>query len=157
MVIACACVASTLEYDIAGDKTQIQICVEKPISGKVGAFAYSCQSKGWSETYAGLTYAPRPEIQIAIGAGQETGGNRIGGWIWAGKGRFSAIYLYEDGVTGTWDKYIIKYQATKNLGLGWTKKQFAGEGVYADYKLSKELTIKYSGFKTPELALNIRF
>ena len=157
IIVAFPCFSDSLELDRTGDATQIQICVERPVACKIGAFAYSCQATSWSETYVGLTYAPRPEIQIALGAGQEIGGNRLGGWLWAGKGRFSAIYLYEDGESGTWDKCIAKYQVTEKFAFGWTKKQFAGEGVYADFKISKTVAIKYSGFKTPELALKVSF
>lgn len=149
--------ADSLELDRTGDATQIQICVERPVSGKVGAFAYSCQTQNWSETYAGLTYAPRPEIQVAFGAGQETGGNRLGGWIWAGKGRFSGLYCLEDGKTGTWDKLVLKYQVTNKLSLGYTKKMYAGNGVYVEYKLDENIKVAYSGYKTPELAIKVSF
>lgn len=155
--VTSAATASTVEFDLTAGKSQIQMCIEQPISGKVGGFAYSCQSESWGETYVGLTYAPIANIQVAFGAGQETGGSRTGGWIWAGKDRFSGIYFLENGASGTWDKLVLKYKTTNKLSLGWVKKQFAGSGIYAEFKLSKEATVKYSGFKEPELALQLSF
>jgi hypothetical protein len=157
LILASPCFSDSLEIDRTGDATHIQICVERPISGKVGAFAYSCQTTSWSETYAGLTYAPISSVQVAFGAGQETGGNRFGGWIWAGKGKISGLYCLEDGKSGTWDKFVLKYQITDKLTIGYTKKMYAGTGVYAEYKLDKNIKVAYSGYKTPELALKVNF
>lgn len=159
-LLANSCSASFVEYDRSGGSEQIQVCLEKNINDRVGIFAYSCQTENWGETYVG------PELngqvsgisyQLAYGAGIETGGSRHGGWLWAGKDRLSAIYLFEDGHSGTWDKLVLKCQIDDRLSVGYTKKMYAGKGLYAEYKLGKSLTIKYSGFKTPELGLNVSF
>lgn len=149
--------ASTIEFDQAGEKQQIQLYVQKPISGRVGGYVYSCQSKGWGEIHTGLTYKVSDHMSISLGAGKETAGGRVATSVWMGKDKFSGIYFLEKGPGGTWDKLVVKYQTSKVLAIGWTKKQFAGEGVYIDFKASKEITFKYSGFKTPELALVLGF
>ncbi len=149
--------ASMVELDYRDGNVQTQICIEKPIKGTVGGFAYSCQKETWGEAYAGLTYCPTPNVQVALGAGQETGGNRVGGWVWAGKGKISAIHFFEDGASGPWAKTVVKYAITPKLSLGYVEKDFAGEGVYAEIKASKDITFKFSGFKKPELGLAFKF
>jgi hypothetical protein len=156
-ILTSPCFAGTFEIDRAGDATQFQLYVEKPLTDKVGAFAYNCQSKVWGQTRVGLTYAPISSLKIGFGAGIETGGSRIGGSIWAGRGKFSGIYFLESGPGGTWDKLVVKYQTTEKFALGWTKKQFAGQGVYADFRISDAFTLKFSGFKTREIAIQIDF
>lgn len=157
ITICSTCYASSLEFAQMGDNSQVKLCVEQSLSKNTSAFLFALNSKSWSEAYVGLTYSPVPEVQFALGAGQETGGNRVGGWIWAGKGRISAIYLFEDGFTGPWAKTIVKYAVNPKVSLGYVKKDFAGEGIYAEYKLGKDATLKYSGFKTPELAMAVSF
>jgi hypothetical protein len=149
--------ANSVEFDQRGDCQQAQICLDRQISSKVGVFAYNCLTKNWREGYVGLTYSPKQFIQVAYGIGQETGGFRQGGWIWAGKGRISAIYLAEDGASGPWNKTVVKYQATKRFALGWTEKSFAGSGIYAEYSVNKTITVKFSGFKTPEFGIKASF
>lgn len=160
LALSVPCSASFVEYDRSGGSEQIQVCLEKNISNRVGIFAYSCQTENWGETYVGPELNGRfsnVSYQLAYGIGQETGGFRHGGWIWAGRGKFSAIYLHEDGATGTWDKLVLKCQVNDRLTVGYTKKMYAGQGLYAEYKLGKSTTVKYSGFKTPELGLNVSF
>lgn len=157
LIIATASFASSIELARTDKVNTVSVLVEKPITDRLGAFAFSTQNQFWGEAYVGLSYCPVPNIQFALGAGYETGGSRTGGWIWAGKDRVSGIYAFENGATGPWHKLVAKYAFAPRFSIGYTEKSFAGSGIYAEYKLSKELTIKYSGFKTPELALNIRF
>lgn len=149
--------ASTLEFAQTGENPQVTLFIEKSLNKKITAFLVAAEAGPYSEAYVGLTYAPIPEIQIAFGAGQETGGFRSGGWIWAGKGRISGIYAFENGFTGPWSKTIVQYAVTPKLSLGYVKKSFAGKGIYAEVKLGKSATFKYSGFKTPELAMAVSF
>lgn len=157
VTISSVALANTVEFDQAGEKQQIQLYVTRPISGRVGGYVYSCQSKGWGEIHIGLTYAVSDNMSISAGIGKETAGNRVASSIWAGKGKFSGIYFLEKGPHGNWDKLVIKYQTSKVLAIGWTKKKFAGQAIYADFKLTKEVTVKYSGFKEPEIALMVSF
>ena len=157
LIIASPIFASTVEFDQSGENSQIQLYVEKPLSEKIGAFLYNCQSENWGQTRVGLTYTPIATVKVGFGAGIETGGTRIGGSIWAGKEKLSGIYFLESGPGGTWDKLVTKYQFNDKLALGWNKKMYAGQGFYAEFKLSKEATVKYSGFETPEIALQFSF
>lgn len=156
LVISTSSFASSIELARTDKVNSISVLVEKPITNQLGAFAFTTQNQFWGETYAGLTYAPTQNIQFALGAGYETGGSRTGGWIWAGKNKISAIYCFEDGASGPWHKLVAKLAVTPRFSLGYTEKSFAGSGIYAEFKLSKETTLKYSGFKKPELALTIR-
>jgi hypothetical protein len=163
LIFAGASSASMIEVDRAGENTQLQLCIEKPISASVSLFAYSCLSENWQEAYIG------PEVngsigkvnyQLAYGVGQETGGNRNGGWVWAGYKKLSGIYLSENGGSGPWTKSVIKYAVSPKVSLGYTKKDFAGEGLYAECKLTGSTTLKISGFdkfKRPEIGLNVAF
>lgn len=152
--------ASSIEYDRRGNSEQIQVCLERPIKGSVGVFAYSCQTKNWGETYVGPELNGRfsnVNYQVAYGAGLETGGFRHGGWLWAGRGKFSAIYLHEDGATGAWYKTTVKYQVADKIALGLTKSRYVGQGIYAELKLGRGIILKYSGYNTPELGLKVSF
>lgn len=157
LAISITASASTLEFAQSGGKAQTKLCVEQSLNQKTGAFIYVMDTKYWTEGYGGLTYSPRPEIQFALGAGRETGGNRVGGWVWMGKNRVSAIYFFENGKTGHWYKTIAKYKINQKLSLGYVEKKFAGNGIYAEFKLSSDATLKWSGYKTPELALTVSF
>jgi hypothetical protein len=157
VLFATSAFASSIELAQTGDLQTISLCVQKPLNNKVGAFALSTQNKLWGQTYAGLTYSPIPNIELGYGAGFEAGGDRTGGWIWAMKDSFSGIYIFENGASGPWHKLVVKITITPKFNLGYTEKSYAGSGVYAEYKLDKTTTIKYSGFKEPEIALNLRF
>lgn len=148
--------ATTIEIDNEGDYRQLQIFVDSA-PADIGVFAYACFSEGWNEAYTGLEYSPIPEVQVGFGVGSETGGSRTGGWIWAGKDRVSVLYLFEDGATGPWHRLVAKYAASPSISLGYTEKSYSGGGVYADVAIGKGATLKYSGFKTPELGLEFKF
>lgn len=149
--------ASMVEFDQTGPKSQVQVCIEAPLATKVKAFIFTCQSPTYAETYAGLIYSPTPNLQLALGAGNETGGDRIGGWIWAGLGKFSYAYAFEDGFTGQFCKATVKYTATDKLKLGVADNSALGYGLLAEYKLSKSLTMVYTGYKEPRISLILSF
>ncbi len=157
VALSVSCSANMVEYDLTKDSKQVQICLEKPVAGKVGVFAYTLLSSNWDETYIGLTYAPIPNVQLAYGIGHETFGNRTGGWIWAGKGKVSAIYLFEDGGCGPWTKTEVKIQTSPKLSLGYAEKSFTGGGLLAEYNLGKGVNIKLTAYKEPELAIKLAF
>lgn len=157
VLVASAGQASTFEINETAGEPQMQVYVERPITDQVGGFLFNCQSKDWGQTQAGLTYSPVAWAQIGLGAGIETGGTRIGGSIWTGVGNVSGIYFLEHGSSGGWDKLVTKYQVAPRLALGWTEKAGSGQGVYADFKISQGLLVKYSGFKKPEIALQLSF
>jgi hypothetical protein len=149
--------ASTIEFDQTGSSSQVQVCIEAPVISKITAFVYTCQSPSWAETYAGITYAPVPNVQLAIGAGNETGGDRIGGWVWVGFGKLSYSYAFEDGFSGAFCKATLKYAATNKLNLGVVENGAVGYGLLTEYKLTKDLTVVYNGYKEPRISLVLSF
>jgi len=163
LTLASAAFASFVEIDRKGEDTSVQSCIEKPVSPSISLFTYACLSEKWQEAYVGPELngkAGDVAYQVAYGIGQETGGNRNGGWLWAGYKKLSAIYLSENGATGPWAKGVIQYKVSPKLGLGYVKKSFAGEGVYLQYKLTNSATLKVSGFdkfKNSEIGLNFLF
>ena len=157
ILVASPCFSSTVEFDMTAGRPQIQICVEKPITSKLNALMFNVQSQTWGQTRLGFSYMPVPTVKLGFSAGYETGGNRVGASVWVGKDRFSGFYVAESGASGTWDKLVLKCQITNKFSLGYTKKEFAGKGIYADFKIGENLTAKYSGFKEPEIALQLSF
>lgn len=149
--------AGTVEFDQTGGDTAVQITVEQPLSGRVGVFAYTYQSQAYSEAYAGLTYAPLPNIQLALGTGNEPGGSRIGGWIWAGAGNWSMVYGYEDGASGYCHKLSLKTQISEKVTIGVINNFYKGTVVLAEYRLSKTATLRYTDYAVPEVALVVGF
>lgn len=153
--------ASTIEYDRRGDAEQVQICLDKSVVPSVGIFVYTCLTENWQECYAGPKWSGKigdTSVEAAYGAGIESGETlRHGGWLWAGNGKLSAITLYENGQSGHWVKSVVKYQLAPKLSAGYVQKSFAGGGVYADYQLSNNVSLKFSGYKTPEIGLAVTF
>lgn len=114
-----------------------------------GTFAYACVSEGWGEAYAGKTYSPAPWLELAAGAGLETGQDslRFGGWAWAGQGHYSLLYVWERGGSGPWHKAIAMTKVTDALSLGVIDRSYYGRGVNAEYKLgsSSKLSAAWYG------------
>jgi hypothetical protein len=135
--------------------------MQKHLGQGFGLFGYGCVAPGWSEAYAGATYSPVSWIEIAAGAGSEqyTKQVRLGGWIWAGYGRFSGLYLLENGGTGRWHKLELRAKVAPTFSLGWVDKAAAGHGPFVEWRFDSSLTIKASSFghSQGELALSTSF
>lgn len=113
------------------------------------AFVFvNCCEGGWWQAYVGATYSNTISdvaYQLALGVGAEEFGSRIGGWLWVGQGKVSALHAFEDGGSGPWHRSIAKYQISDRLSLGVTDRAFYGRGIHAEYKLgtSSKVTGEY--------------
>lgn len=151
IVFACAANASFVgtETNLSTDITTVKICVQEPLNQNgMGAFVFSCQNRYWSQAYAGLTYfRPSGEVnvEVALGYGIEQADDpsRLGGWVWAGKGKLSAIYLFEDGGSGPWTKLEAKYQLTSKISVGYVGQKYIGQGPLVEYQLDKGTSVKF--------------
>lgn len=132
----------TLESNLEGDANAALFHQQD------GAFIFAqfCESDWW-QAYAGATYSPIPNTQVALGIGAEANGIRYGGWLWAGRGRISAIHLFEDGASGSWHKTIVQAQACDRLSLGVTDRAFYGRGIHSEYKLGDDSKITIEVFE----------
>ncbi|HOX41597.1 MAG TPA: hypothetical protein PK263_05405 [bacterium] len=133
--------ATTLEIEsnLSTGQKVFSVFATKSLSKQVGVFTYLYASASWSEGYAGLTYAPVSWLEAGLGYGveQATPSYRIGGWIWAGKDRFSACYLFEDGGSGPWHKLRLDYQLTSRVKVGVVDRSFLGNGASVELKLNQ--------------------
>ncbi len=124
---------------VAGTTPQVNVYVHGPIKGKLGWSAWTLTSEGWSEAYAGLTFAPAKWVEVSASLGLESADNplREGGSVWVGKGSWSLLSIHEYGGSGYWYRYLGIYQATKTLVVGVNSTRFLGTGPYAEKKFDK--------------------
>jgi hypothetical protein len=112
---------------------QFNLWLQRPITKKVGLFFYGLESRGYSEAYAGLTYAPKSWIEGGLGAGAENPRNfRWGGYIWTGKHGLVNLLILEGKGSGNWYKNTATYAVSKNAQLGVRSQSFKGTGPYGE-------------------------
>ncbi len=106
---------------------------------KVGSFVWMQVQQAYSQAYAGVTYSPKPFVQLALGAGLESDKHpaRIGSYLWLGKGKVSGLGVFEDGGSGFWYKVETNYQATPKLGIGTLSERFRGHGLKLEVLLPR--------------------
>lgn len=155
--------ASSLEVSFMpkADVTTYRLLLQKPVTKTVGVFGYAQSSRVYSQAYAGVVVSPAPWVEIAAGAGNEAGSNgiRYGGWVWAGKGKLSGLYIREDGGSGHLNKTELRYRATPTVNLGYATHTFFGQGPLIELKASKDCTLKAVFWNTAgkEVSLVTRF
>ena len=100
------------------------------IKGKLGAFTWFQVQSGYSQAYGGLTYSPKPWLELAVGPGLEQAKNpaRVGGFVWIGNRQASVLFIPEYGGSGFWCKVEANYQLTKKVGVGLLSERFKGTG-----------------------------
>ena len=109
------------------------------------AFGQSVEG-GYSQVYGGPRFNPTSWSEVGVAAGAETVGNgwnrRFGSYAWAGKDKWSVLFVNEDGpMTGQWHKDIIKYQATPSLAIGLQTQKFLGNGPRVEYQVNKTVSL----------------
>jgi hypothetical protein len=97
---------------------------------KWGAFAWFQVQNGYSQSYGGATYSPKPWVQFALGAGIEEARNpaRAGSYVWIGNKKNSALFIAEDGGSGFWYKVEALHTFTKYLSGGLLSERYKGTG-----------------------------
>ncbi len=123
----------------AGVTPQLNVYVHGPLKGDVGWSAWTLTSEGWSEAYAGLTYAPAKWIEVSASLGLETDDNplREGVSVWLGGGRWALLSIHENGGSGYWFRNLGTFQVTKTFAVGLENRRFFGTGPYAEKKFGK--------------------
>lgn len=118
---------------------QLNVSVSGPLKGKIGWSLWTLTSKGWSEGYPSLTYAPAKWIEVSSGIGLETDDNplRMGHSVFLDKDRWSLLAIYEHGGSGHWYRYLGKFQITKTIAVGVEKRRFFGTGFHTDVSVGK--------------------
>ncbi len=111
----------------------------KPAAEKLGSFVWFQVQQGYSQAYAGLTYAPKSWIQVAIGPGLEEDRHpmRVGSYVWMGKGKVSTLAVFEDGGSGFWWKSESNYQITSRFGLGHWYEHGKGAGPKLEFSVPR--------------------
>lgn len=119
-------------------------------SANAQAFVFAQVATGWAQAYAGMKYSPAPWAEVSLGIGLEQADSpfRVGGSVWLGQGRVSALHLFEDGGSGPWHKTTVAYKATSELSLGLVDRSFCGRGLTAEYKLSNDTTLTVAAYNS---------
>ena len=122
---------------------------------------------GYQQAYAGPKFSPTGWFEVGAAVGAETigrgWGSRFGSYVWAGKNKWSALVVHEDGeVTGPWNKVVLKYQATPALALGLQSQMYLGNGVRAEYTINKHMSVwgtalEKNGVVTTQATIKINF
>jgi len=138
-----------IELDGKG-ATSITSTLNHDFGSGFGAFAFLQDTRGWSQAYAGPTYSPCSEIQLGVGLGLESDTDEIrkGGFLWAGKGDFSFLGLYEEGGSGPWHKHWLMYNVDKKWSVGLVDRSFYGEGVVITRSLGSNDSLKVEGYRS---------
>ncbi|MDP2934133.1 MAG: hypothetical protein Q8N81_08515, partial [bacterium] len=91
------------------------------------------------EAYGGLTYSPKPWVQVAAGAGVEEAKNpgRIGGFVWMGNSKSSILFVPEYGGSGFWWKLEANRKITKVIGAGFITERYKGSGPRVEFRIPK--------------------
>lgn len=150
LVASFAFAQTTVEVEVdpathLNDDVQVTVC--KSLDAKLGAFLFVQAYPEWSQFYAGPTYSPADWCQVGLGAGMESEGSagRLGGWVWAGKGKLSATWAFEESQSrgsGAWHKSFIQYQATERVSLGLIDRSFYGTGALVEYTLDSATKVR---------------
>jgi hypothetical protein len=125
--------------EAAGTTPQVNVYVHGPIDGKLGWSAWTLTSQGWSEAYAGLTYAPAKWVEVSASLGLESADHplRKAASLWVGKGSWSLLSIHEYGGSGYWYRYLGTFQVTKTVAVGVNSTRLLGTGPYAEKKFGK--------------------
>jgi hypothetical protein len=122
-----------------GTVPQFALSLERPVTKKVGVFFYGLKTKGYSEAYAGLTYSPKPWIELAAGLGAEGPRHvRAGGYVWTRltrDGKLTNLFIPECKGSGFWYKNTTNFAVTKNVKVGVREQRFKGAGPEAEYDI----------------------
>lgn len=112
--------------------------VSKPLTGPWGFSAWLQVEKAWGEAYLGLTYSPRPWVELGVSAGIEQAAEpwRVAASLWLGYGRFSSLTIIENGGSGWWYQSVALIKATNWLKVGAMIKRFEGAGLRLDFALT---------------------
>jgi hypothetical protein len=134
--------------DLATGSKSFDLNVSRNLNEKVGMFAYATVSEYWSEAYAGPTFSPNANCQVGLGLGVESGQSsaRWGGFAWAGQGKASILYLFEDGGSGAWHKLKAGYQVSPRVSVAVLEKTSAGLGLNVEYKLDTNTCLRVETF-----------
>jgi len=110
-----------------------------PLHRNLGTFVWFQVQQDYSQAYGGITYAPTSWIQFALGLGLEQYRQpaRVGSYVWMGKGKCSALAVFEYGGSGFWYKVEGNFQITKTLGLGVNLEHFRGGGPKVEYSVPR--------------------
>ncbi len=111
----------------------------RPIKGRLGSFVWFQTQKGYSQTYAGATYSPKPWVQFALGGGLEEAKNpaRVGGYVWLGNAKTSILFVPEYGGSGFWWKLEVNRKVNKSIGVGLITDPLTGSGPRVEYQIPK--------------------
>lgn len=121
---------------------QINIYLRENISGPISWTGWALISKGWSEAYIGLAYAPINEVEFSLSYGLESvdPSSRLGWSLWIGKYDFSLLSVFEQGGSGYWFRHIAKYtDGPVSYGFFWNR--FSGYGPYVETTVLKKFTL----------------
>lgn len=122
---------------------------------------------GYQQIYAGPRLNPTTWLEIGAAAGAETVGQgwgfRFGSYVWAGRDKWFALIVHEDGKeTGPWNKTVLKYQTTPELAIGLQSQKFLGNGVRVEYAVNKAISLwgvvlNKDGVTTTQVTIKINF
>jgi hypothetical protein len=134
--------------DLATGSKSFDLNVSRNLNEKVGMFAYTTVSEYWSEAYIGPTFSPNANCQVGLGLGVESGHDsaRWGGFAWAGQGKASILYLFEDGGSGAWHKLKTGYQISPRFRVEILEKTSAGLGLGVEHKLDANTCLRVESF-----------
>ncbi len=142
MLVSCAAIAQTWveqrTFVSSGSVTpRIDGLITGRLSGKLGAFVWFQTQEGYSESYGGLTYDPKPWLQLAGGVGIEEAKNpaRAGGFVWMGNAKTSVLFIPEYGGSGFWLKTELNRKVSKSLRVGILTERYKGTGPRVEYKI----------------------
>lgn len=136
-------------------------------NGKVGGYIWAQSGPGYSQVYAGPTYAPKSWVQVGGAFGIEKSGDkvspRVGGFVWVGKGRLSSLVLLEGAGSGFWYKSQTTIKLPKGVTASVINQRFAGTGPELEIPIPKtKLSVRASvlgqdGGPTYKIALRFNF
>ena len=117
---------------------QFTAYVEGPIKGTIGWAGWLWVQEGWAEGMGGLTYAPKPWVQIAGMIGVEKDSRPLRGAVnlWLSNKGWTFEMSQEYGGSGHWSRYRGIYKRGK-VGVGIDSTKFIGTGPYAEADLGK--------------------
>lgn len=145
--VACADVTLGLRNDNPGSQS-FDVYATKKINEQWGIFGYAAKCDDWSEVYVGPTYSPNANFQVGLGPGFEKDQvSRFGGFVWAGKGKVSATYLFEGSGSGPWHKFRLDFKASPRVSVGLTNKSPHGWGLTTAYTLSPGLVTRVTAYE----------
>ena len=151
MLLAVAvCAEDYVEVEIDGmGETNIVLNLDTDFGNGFGAFAFLQDSRGWSQFYAGPTWAPCDEVQIGVGLGLETDSHEVrkGGFVWVGESRLSLLSLFEDGGSGFWQYHRLEYRLGGDWSAGMMDRTGYGKGIVVTRTLGSNDNIRVEGYR----------